>query len=167
MSAYHHLHCFPWKCQAVNPSGADFVLKNKGKDTFFVLWCNHWWSILSIAETEQLADQGAGSATEVFVTWSNGLRQPRPKRNTFVTEEKAWGTVGSNWSVWNNGLLLLGKHVFLLNSEIVALFPQLEPAQFVREQSGVVIHKWPACEEEVWGVAVKNCFCTAGLPRQL
>lgn len=43
--------------------------------------------------------------------------------------------------MWNNGLLLLGKRVFLLNSEIVALFPQLEPAQFVREQSGVVIHK--------------------------
>lgn len=120
-------------------------LRTKGKTHFFVLWCSHCWSILSIAETETTCccwegGQGAGSATEVFITWFNG----------FITNICLY-----NWgeSLGNSGeqlqrvglrLLLLGSWS-LVNSEI-------EPAQFVREYSGVVIYKWTACEEEPWGV---------------
>lgn len=138
-------------------------LKTKGKTLFFVLCYSHCWSILCIAETGTTCrcwrrGQVAGSVTEVFVTCSNGLRQPQKKH--LYNWGEILGNSGEQLKHVGHGLLLLGNWS-LVNLEIVALFPQLEPAWFVRGQWGLMIYKWPTCEEELWGGAVRNCFCTA------
>lgn len=101
---FYNVSLPPFALLAVEMSGCEpyqeliLSLRTKGKTHF--LYCGVVTAGVShlLQRQEQLAGVG-GEVRKLGVPLKSVLpdpRQPRPKRNTSITEEKAWGTEGSN-----------------------------------------------------------------------